>query len=453
MNRESIYTVPYSKIPNGSKIIIYGAGKMGQNYYQNIKRTRRLNIVAILDAKAKDCLDVWTDVPVLEPQRVSELEYDYIFITVENRDAAGEIRNKLIQYGADDHKIIWPGDSSDITFEAVNEIHKFTVRALESKRRRFYIFMLPEHGNTGDYAIGYAEQKFLKKYFSEYDIYGVTTNEWLQARDFFINLVNNEDVIFINGGGFLGDLRGDDVIYKDIVENFPDNIKIFFPNNLTYKKEPLLKNKTFKQDVNWMENQKNLHIFLRENKSFYLLSRYVRNCYLAPDMVFSLHYSRKNLIKNGKVLLCLRDDCEKIFKGEKKLEELLLQNDYKYDKFDICTKKYFSQDMGRELLCHIVKRFQQYECVITDRLHGMILSVVSDVPCVAMDNYTHKVSGVYEWIRDLGYALMIEESEIENIAEVIESAYRDKNMAGDYCPQTLWFDNIAEIIQQILDTQ
>lgn len=453
MNRESIYTIPYSKMPYGSKIIIYGAGKMGQNYYQSIKRSGRLNIAAILDANVNELLHIWADVPVLEPQRVSELEYDYIFITVENREAASDIRNKLIQYGSDDRKIIWAGDSSDISFEAVNEIHKFTVRALESKRRRFFIFMLPEHGNTGDYAIGYAEQKFLKKYFSAYDIYGVTTNEWLQAKDFFINFVNHEDVIFINGGGYFGDLWGDDVIYKDIVENFPHNKKIFFPNNLTYKMEPSLNNEIFKKDVDWIANQKNLHIFLRERKSFDLLSSYVRNCYLAPDMVFSLHYPRESLAKNGKVLLCLRADCEKTFKEEKKLEELLLQYNYKYDKFDICTKMYFSQDMGRKLLQYIVKKFQQYECVVTDRLHGMILSVIADVPCVAMDNYTHKVSGVYDWIRDMGYALMIEESEIGNISEIIERAYSNKNTAGEYCPQKLRFDNMAETLQKILDTQ
>lgn len=455
MNRESIYTVPYSKVSYGSRIVIYGAGKMGQNIYQNMKYSDRLKIVAVLDGKAGSLLGILPNIPVLEPQKVLELEYDYIFIAVESEETASDIKNKLLQYGVENQKIIWLGDSQDISDVVTNELHKFVVRALSSEKRRFFIFLLPEHGNIGDYAIGYAEQKFLNKYFSRCEVYGVTTDEWIKAKDFFMNCINKEDVICINGGGSFGDLWGEEIVYvyKDIIESFPDNQKIFFPNNLTYRKAPSPENKVFVADIQWLNKQQNLHFCLRERKSFELLSKYVHNCYLFPDMVLSLEYPRSEFNSHRKILLCIRDDREKVFKEDKYLEELLLKNGFDCDKFDLHTNRYISQDMGRMLVDYVVQKFQGYDCVITDRLHGMILSVISNVPCIALDNYTHKISGVYEWIKDMDCAVLIEESEIKNIVEIIRKVCSNKKMTDDYHPQAGWFDDMAEKLHEILDTQ
>ena len=235
MSRESVYTIPYSRIPVGSKVILYGAGKMGKNYYQNIKKLNRLNLVAILDRNAATLFKVWSDVSILEPKAIVNLNYDYILITIEDETIANIVKNDLHQYGVSEKKIIWLGEELDVKKESAIEAHKFVMRAFSNFKQRFYIFMLPEHGNTGDYAIGYAEQKFLNHYFNQYDLYGITSVEWLKAKDFLINIINENDVIFINGGGFFGDLRGDDATYKDIVDKFPNNKKIFFHNNLTYK--------------------------------------------------------------------------------------------------------------------------------------------------------------------------------------------------------------------------
>ena len=38
---------------------------------------------------------------------------------------------------------------------------------------------------------------------------------------------------------------------------------------------------------------------------------------------------------------------------------------------------------------------------VTDRLHGMIFSVVTGTPCIALDNVSGKVRGVHAWIEDL----------------------------------------------------
>ena len=45
--------------------------------------------------------------------------------------------------------------------------------------------------------------------------------------------------------------------------------------------------------------------------------------------------------------------------------------------------------------------------VITDRLHCMIFSAITSTPCIVIDNYTNKISGVYKWISNYNYLMLI----------------------------------------------
>ena len=46
--------------------------------------------------------------------------------------------------------------------------------------------------------------------------------------------------------------------------------------------------------------------------------------------------------------------------------------------------------------------------VVTNRLHMMIFAAITATPCIAIDNLTHKVLGVYQWIKPLPYIKLIE---------------------------------------------
>jgi pyruvyl transferase EpsI len=47
--------------------------------------------------------------------------------------------------------------------------------------------------------------------------------------------------------------------------------------------------------------------------------------------------------------------------------------------------------------------FAHARLVITDRLHGMIFAAITGTACIALDNRSGKVSGSYEFIKDLDY--------------------------------------------------
>ena len=51
-------------------------------------------------------------------------------------------------------------------------------------------------------------------------------------------------------------------------------------------------------------------------------------------------------------------------------------------------------------------KFSKAELVITDRLHGMIFSVITKTPCLVFDNKNHKISETYTaWLKDCNYIL------------------------------------------------
>lgn len=438
-------------IPYGSRIVIYGGGRCGEDYFRKIKISSRAEIVAVIDAQAEYLPKIFDSTPVYEPGKICRLEFDYVLITVRESESADSIRKLLNDYRISDPKILWINKMHDMNKTVIYEIMKCFERNIENEKRRFFLFMLPEHGNLGDYAIGYAESAFLKKYFVQYDLYGVTTSEWLAASEFYLNLIKPDDVIFINGGGYLGDLWGDAEIYMRIIESFPQNIKIFFPNTLTYQKKPDKKNEGFRKDMEWFRNQQNLFTFFREYPSYHLFHQYDKRSRLFPDMAFFLQFDRKLICRNNKVLLCLRDDRERTFKERDRLENSLKSVSIDYDVYDIYVEKYISQQAGKKLLEYTIRLFQTYDCIITDRLHGMILSVVSNVPCIAFDNLTHKISGVFESIRDLQYVQLITENDINDIGRIIAVLYENKKRGRPYRPPITEFKKMADRISEIIN--
>ena len=85
----------------GAKIVIYGAGVVGQSYYLCL--SDKYNVVAWID-KEKD---------FAQGQKIDRVEilksisYDCIVIAVKEKKTAQEISNGLIQLGVKDEQIIW----------------------------------------------------------------------------------------------------------------------------------------------------------------------------------------------------------------------------------------------------------------------------------------------------------------------------------------------------------
>lgn len=98
----SVYLFPYQSIDRESKIILYGAGKVGQSYYEQIKKNEYCDIVAWADSNAYKEKE-----NIISPMEIAGLAYSKIVIAIKNEESAEEIRNSLINLGVDERKIVW----------------------------------------------------------------------------------------------------------------------------------------------------------------------------------------------------------------------------------------------------------------------------------------------------------------------------------------------------------
>ena len=60
--------------------------------------------------------------------------------------------------------------------------------------------------------------------------------------------------------------------------------------------------------------------------------------------------------------------------------------------------------------------------MVTDTLHCMVSAAITGTPCIAFDNLSGKVQGVYQWIKNLPYIWICNEiSEFEGLVQSVKN--------------------------------
>lgn len=88
---------PYGKVPGNCKIILYAAGNVGGEYYEQLKETHYCEITAWVD-KNRKFYEKQKEV-IESPDVIFEREYDYIVIAIENSIVHREVKNWLTDNG------------------------------------------------------------------------------------------------------------------------------------------------------------------------------------------------------------------------------------------------------------------------------------------------------------------------------------------------------------------
>ncbi len=103
------WVFPYSSIEKGAKIILYGAGDVGQAYAAQLKATSYCNVQLWVDANYKMYKE-W-GLNVVSVADIDEVQYDYVVIAVSESEIANEIGDYLLARGVKKEKIVWPNDN------------------------------------------------------------------------------------------------------------------------------------------------------------------------------------------------------------------------------------------------------------------------------------------------------------------------------------------------------
>ena len=80
---------PFEKIDKGAKVVLYGAGMTGQDYIAQIKSSGYCDLVAVVDKNYE------TIEGVAPPEKLLELDFDYIVLATLRNDFIAEIENDI----------------------------------------------------------------------------------------------------------------------------------------------------------------------------------------------------------------------------------------------------------------------------------------------------------------------------------------------------------------------
>jgi len=288
--------------------------------------------------------------------------------------------------------------------------------------RRFILTATPEHGNLGDHAIVYAERQLIDRCGLAGNLVEIPNSVYLKYRERIQQLVRPQDVILIDGGGNMGTLwTNEDDKIADIIFRFHENNIIVFPQTCYYENDSGTR---LQRNRDIYAASVGLVLSFRDKTSFDFAGVHFPDsrCEYMPDIVLAVRNAGKETARSG-VLLCFRKDHEKTIDEEivDDLKRYLQDKGIPYAVTDTVIEKNVSAKNRSALLHSKWSEFGSAGLVITDRLHGMIFAAITGTPCIAVDNVSRKVSGVYEWIKELPYIRVVERP--SDIADSISEMY------------------------------
>lgn len=102
------FVFPFDKVEPGSGIILYGMGKVGNVFYQQIMQTRYCRLTAWADRESRLFDGAMGTVPCILPDEIKEYHFDYVVIAIQNKIVVSHVLEQLISAGVKEEKVIIP---------------------------------------------------------------------------------------------------------------------------------------------------------------------------------------------------------------------------------------------------------------------------------------------------------------------------------------------------------
>ena len=89
------------------RVIIYGAGDIGREFYREAKQEPYVKVLALVDKNAFKLVDL--PMPAARLDILEHFDYDSILISIHDEYVAGEVKDMLMKRGISAGKIKWDG--------------------------------------------------------------------------------------------------------------------------------------------------------------------------------------------------------------------------------------------------------------------------------------------------------------------------------------------------------
>lgn len=287
-----------------------------------------------------------------------------------------------------------------------NETDKLSHISNDKKYPKIFYFGIPEHSNLGDLAQYYCIRKWLNENYPSIEVHEFESTTVVSSHFNFTKrlseILNPDDIIFFQSGYTTQDLGGNhELMHRIIIEAFPNANVVIMPQTIFFKSEERkrLTSKCYNQN-------KNLLFLARDRISYEMACEMFPDVTVKhyPDIVTSLigHYDY-NYERNKALFIC-RNDSEKYYSDEeiKSLRQkigCLLPTDMT----DTTIRTHYKK--ARKNLKDCIERefdkYAHYRLVITDRYHGVIFSLATNTPVIALKTNDHKVTTGAEWLHEI----------------------------------------------------
>lgn len=288
--------------------------------------------------------------------------------------------------------------------KAVCSFGKHYREVCQYEQNAVILWGMPEYGNLGDQAIAYAEMRFINRQLPGIQIVPIPENKCVEYILPLKLLERRKRFTFVlPGGGNMGTLYPYPESRRQmLLRNITRSRIISFPQSTDFvpgSKQHLAAQRVYRKNPH-------LSLFARERASYEKMRELFPDSkvFLVPDIVASLDMRLPgDEYRKGKVVCCLRSDKESNPKTKEALKEIINSIGQENCTFMDTSDERFARgfDGQAEQIENFWKKMREAKLVITDRLHGMIFSMINDVPCLALDNSTKKISAFYHsWLED-----------------------------------------------------
>lgn len=338
------------------------------------------------------------------------------------------------------------GTFSYISMEKFN-IDLYNIFASFNPDGRILLFGTPTHSNIGDHAIAEAEKSLLKKKYPGKVIVEISEREYMINRMEIGDYIKNDRKLYITGGGFLGTLwmEWGEYLVRSIMQLYGNRELVILPQSVYFSDDDIGK-KEMNESARIYKGVTRLTLMVREKNS------YNRACKLfdkrivikeVPDVVLSMDTDIRNEMDSKKAGVCLKDNHESVLSNQikKDIYDTLSRDMKETELFSMKGSKesILPRDRDEEIK-RKMKEIAQYRIVVTDCLHCMVFCALTKTPCIAIDNISGKVSGVYEFISGMNFIEIWNRTEsIEPIIKKVLNAKRGGRINAD---ESIWLSNV-----------
>lgn len=303
---------------------------------------------------------------------------------------------------------------------------------LNPQNKYAFIFFSADYNNLGDLAITVSQYNFLKELIGEkYTIIKINESETYNWVHEIKNIPSKNVLITLIGGGNSGSLYDFIETPRRFILKFFRNYKIIsFPQTIFFdnSEQALAIKRAFISIANKCKNA--IFVAREKNSERIYLDNIKARILLTPDIVFTYEKyvvpSKFRCIDS--VALILRDDKEKALNlsFQKEMIRLIKKRFKNVVYMDTCDIEY-KEDNAQELLDGYLAKLNTMSLVITDRLHGMILSYITKTPCIVFNNNNWKIESTYNtWLQDQNIVRLFNSENINEFNQLISFMMNQK---------------------------